>query len=125
MSVMNTLNSIEITPVKLINGAITDYLVRIQTSIPLKNRDRILITTPPTVTFGPNSISCDPITPKAIGVGAVSCEIVDDISFAINLDKMTRNDVRNKKDGIFEIIVHGMKNPPNFRKSEVFSNIYI
>lgn len=121
---MNTLNSFEITPVKLINGAITDYLVRIQTFIPLKNRDRILITTPPTVTFGPN-ISCDPIKPKAIGVGAVSCEIVDDISFAINLDKMTINDKMNKKNGIFEIIVHGMKNPPNFRKSEVFSNIYI
>ena len=28
------------------------------------------------------------------------------------------------KEGSYEFIVHGMKNPPNFRKSELFTDIY-
>lgn len=31
----------------------------------------------------------------------------------------------DKQDGIFEFIVDGLKNPPNFRRSGQFSNIYM
>ena len=49
----------------------------------------------------------------------MTCEMIDNHSLAINLVKI------NKINGIFTIVVHGLKNPPNFRKSELFSNIYM
>ena len=119
MSNMNTLSSVEITPVELINGAITDYHVKVDSFVHIKNRDRILITTPPTVTFGKESLSCDPISPDPIGVTVVSCERIDDSTFAINFQEV------NQQEGRFEVMVHGIKNPPNFRKSGLFSNIYM
>lgn len=51
MAVMTSLTSITITPENLINGAVTDYIISIDTSVELKENDRILITTPPSVTF--------------------------------------------------------------------------
>ena len=68
MSVMNTMNGVEIIPLELINGEVTDYKIKIDTFVHLKNRDRIMLTTPPTVTFGPNSLSCRPVSPEPIGV---------------------------------------------------------
>lgn len=119
MAVMTSLTSITITPENLINGAVTDYIISIDTSVELKENDRILITTPPSVTFSAQGASCDPVFPDAIGVTEVTCEMIDNHSLAINLVKI------NKINGIFTIVVHGLKNPPNFRKSELFSNIYM
>ena len=119
MSEMNTLTSVEINPVALQNGAITEYRVTIDTFVHLKDKDRILITTPPTVTFGPESLSCAPMSPEPIGVTKVSCDRIDDSTFAINLTEV------NQETGIFEVMVDGIKNPPNFRKTGLFSNIYM
>lgn len=61
MDTMNALTGVEIEPQSLINGAITDYLLRIDTFVFLKDGDRILITNPPSVSFGPDGISCAPV----------------------------------------------------------------
>lgn len=117
MNEMNFLTGIEITPTSKVNGIVTDYKVKIDTFVYLDNRDRVLITTPPTIGFDIDGISCDPM-PNPVGVTEVSCENIDDQTFVITLQKVTR------PDGIFELLVHGMKNPPNFRRSSLFSNIY-
>mgnify|MGYP000238662547 CR=1 FL=1 len=77
MSVMNTLTSIEITPVELINGKVVEYRIKIDSFVNLKNRDRVMITTPETVTFGRDSLSCYPVEPEPIGVTKASCERID------------------------------------------------
>ena len=77
MNEMNSLTSIEITPASQINGIVTDYIVKIDTFVYLENRDRVLITTPPTIGFDIDGISCDPM-PNPVGVTWVSCENIDD-----------------------------------------------
>ena len=119
MSKMNQMTGVEITPLVLINGLVTDYLIKIDTFVHLKNQDRIIITTPPTVTFGQESLSCRPVSPDPIGVTKCSAERNDDKTFVVNLSEV------DKQSGIFEMIVTGIKNPPNFRKSGLFSNIYM
>ena len=81
------------------------------------NGDRLLLTLPPTVGFGPEGISCDPADP-ALGLTKVSCESIDRSSFAITLDEI------QYQAGQFALTVHGMKNPPNYRRSALFSNIF-
>ena len=88
MNIMNTLTGLEIIPQSLINGAVTDYLIRIDSFVFLKDNDRILITNPPTVSFGPNGISCAPATPEK-GVSQATCEVVDNDSFSISTSKVT------------------------------------
>lgn len=119
MSKMNILTGLEITPLQLINGEITEYKIKIDTFVYLKDRDRIVITTPPTVTFGPDTLSCRPASPAPIGVTECSAERTDATTFAVILQKV------NQDAGVFEVIVNGIKNPPNFRKSGLFSNIYM
>lgn len=51
MSNMNTLKAINIQAESKINGAITDYIMEIESDVELKDGDRILITTPKTVGF--------------------------------------------------------------------------
>lgn len=51
------------------------------------------------------------------GVTESICEVVDSDSFTVSLKKVTQ------EEGIFEVLVSGMKNPPNFRKSGLFSDI--
>ena len=63
MDTMNTLTGVEIVPRSQVNGAVTDYLLRIDSFVFLKDGDRILITNPPTVGFGPNGITCAPVEP--------------------------------------------------------------
>ena len=77
-----------------------------------------MFTTPPNVGFGSNGISCDPIAPTAIGVNEIFCEITDEGSFAVTFSKIA------DRTGFYEFTVHGMKNPPNFRKSELFTEIF-
>ena len=117
MSLMNTLTGIEITAADLTNGAVTDYRMKLITLVHLKDEDRIMLTTPPTILFGPNGITCLAVTPDAIGVIEASCEVIDEHSFAVSLSEISQ------QDGIFELIVSGMKNPPNFRRSGLFSDI--
>ena len=119
MSKMNELTKLEIEPLDLTNGAVTDYLVRIDSFVYLKDNDRLMITNPETVGFGPDGITCHPTRPDPLGVSAVSCEKISDTSFEVNVEKLTQ------QDGIFELIVHGLKNPPNFRKSGLFSDIFM
>ena len=76
MKEMNKLTSIEITPTSQINGIVTDYKVKIDSFVHLENRDRVLITTPPTVGFDLDGISCDAM-PVPVGVTEVSCENID------------------------------------------------
>lgn len=88
MDIMNTLTGLEIVPQSLINGAVTDYLIRIDTFVFLKDEDKILITNPPTVSFGPDGISCGPSDPEQ-GVTESTCEVLDVNSFAVSLSKVT------------------------------------
>ena len=101
------------------NGEVTGYDVVFDSFVHLKDDDRILLTTPPTVGFSPSGISCEPSKPEAKGVTKVSCETVDDHSFAVSLQKI------DQEAGTFSFTVNGMQNPPNFRKSDLFSNIYM
>lgn len=124
MSVMNDMTSMKISPINLvdgavINGATTDYKIEMDSFVYLHDEDRILITTPPSIGFGPEGISCDPATPDPLGVSTVSCESIDEAIFAVTLKKV------DQKKGKFEIIVHGMKNPPNFRTPKLFSDIFM
>lgn len=119
MSVMNTLTSVDLTPVSLVNGAVTEYRLRIDTFVHLMNKDRIMITTPKTVTFGPESLECYAVSPEPIGVLQASCERIDEETFAVILQEI------DKQAGVFEVMVYGIKNPPNYRKSGLFSNIYM
>ena len=124
MTVMNSLTSMSIQATNLvdgaiINGAITDYKIEMDSFVYLKDQDRILITNPPSIGFGPDGISCDPATPDPLGVSNVSCESIDEEAFAVTLQKV------DQKKGKFEIIVHGMKNPPNFRTPQLFSDIFM
>ena len=115
---MNELKGIEITPLDLTNGAVTDYTIKVNSFVHLKNRDRISITTPPNIGFGPQGISCAPAKPSPIGVTQTSCENIDTQTFVVTFDEV------NQEEGDFEVIVSGMKNPPNFRKTGLFSDIF-
>ena len=58
MSVMNDMTSMKISPINLvdgavINGATTDYKIEMDSFVYLHDEDRILITTPPSIGFGP------------------------------------------------------------------------
>jgi hypothetical protein len=117
MSVMNTLTGMEIVAADLTNGAVTDYRIKLDTFVHLKDEDRILITTPPNIGFGPNGISCSGVTPDAIGVIEAACEVIDENIFSVSVSEISQ------LNGIFELIVSGMKNPPNFRRSGLFSDI--
>lgn len=76
-----------------------------------------MITTPPQVGFGPNGLSCHVADPDAIGVTSVQCENIDEKTLAVTFLTIDR------RDGAFEFIVDGLKNPPNFRRSGLFSDI--
>lgn len=68
--------------------------------------------------FGPEGLSCSAVEPKR-GVVDVACENLDDKTLAVSLLKLS------SKEGSFEFKIGGMKNPPNFRRSALFSNIYM
>ena len=116
MNVMNELSSLDITAADLTNGAVTDYKIKLNSFVEIQQNDRLFITTPPSVGFGPKGISCSAVTPN-LGVTAASCEVVDSNQISVKLIDITR------ANGQFELIVSGMKNPPNFRKSGLFSDI--
>ena len=81
---MNTIPQFTLTPSNLINGNVNDYIVSLESNVWLEDGDRLLFTTPDTVSFGPNGISCDPIdldTP--VGVSKVHCETIDAISAVV------------------------------------------
>ena len=118
MSEMNTIPTIEITPKSLINGEVTDYHIKLESNVWLQDLDRVLFTTPESVGFGSDGISCDPISPTAIGVNEIFCEITDEGSFAVTFSKIA------DRTGLYEFTVHGIKNPPNFRKSGLFKDIF-
>ena len=117
MSEMNTIPEISITPASLINGDINDYHITLKSDVLLKNEDRLILTTPESVGFGSDGISCDPVGPASIGVSKIHCEGTDSGSFVVTFAEV------DYELGEYEFIVHGMKNPPNFRKSGLFSNI--
>ena len=75
MTEMNSLTSMEMVPANLINGAVTDYHIKFDSFVHLEDGDRVLITTPPTIGFGPNGVSCKPIESAAVGVIETSCEL--------------------------------------------------
>ena len=116
MNVMNELTSLDITPVDLTNGAITDYRIKIDSFVEIQQNDRLFITTPATVGFGPKGITCSAVSPN-VGVTAAFCEVIDSNQLSVKLLDIT------KANGIFELIVSGMRNPPNFLKSGLFSDI--
>ena len=116
---MNDLKGLDIHVDDLSNGAVTAYQFKIDTFVYLKNNDRILITTPPQVGFGKDGLSCYPVKPDPIGVTKVQCENIDEETFVVSLTNV------DKQDGIFEFMVDGLKNPPNFRRSGLFSNIFM
>lgn len=118
MTNVNTLKAMDVQALSQINGAITDYIIEIESDVELKDRDRILITTPKTVGFSTKGITCDAAVPP-IGVSEISCESIDEYSLAVNFKKVDQN------LGNFKFIVHGMKNPPNFRRSGLFTNIFM
>ena len=118
MNKMNTIPQIQITPSNLINGNVNDYHVSLESYVWLEDEDRLLFTTPESVGFGPNGISCDPIDQAPIGVSKVHCETTDASSFVVTFQKV------DYKEGKFEFIIHGMKNPPNFRRSDLFKDIF-
>ena len=65
---MSELKAFDIHVDDLSNGAVTAYKFKIDTFLYLKDQDRILITTPPTVGFGQEGLSCEPVQPDPIGV---------------------------------------------------------
>ena len=117
MSVMNTMTGIEIKPVDLTNGLVTEYIITIDTFVFLGDRDLLLIKTPEEVGFGPDGLGCKAVSPAPVGVTECSAETNDNESFFVQLDEIARH------AGIFEVAVSGLKNPPNFRRSGLFSNI--
>ena len=84
MTEMNTLSSLAIVATNLTNGAVTDYHVSLDSFVHIKDQDRILLTTPSQIGFGPNGLTCKPVEP-AVGVTAVSCESIDANTFAVTL----------------------------------------
>lgn len=46
MTEMNKLTAMEITAKSLVNGAVTDYTIKLDSFVHVKDQDRILITTP-------------------------------------------------------------------------------
>ena len=78
-----------------------------------------MITTPPSVSFGPDGLSCLTKEPDAIGVTQISCENINEQTFVVSFVNIER------PDGVFEFTVDGLKNPPNFRRSDSFSNIFL
>ena len=119
MNKMNELTDLSLYVEDLTNGAVTDYEVTISSFVYLKDNDRVQITNPPQVKFGQDGISCRPAEPDQVGVIGVNCETLDDSSFAVSLTQV------DKLEGDFKFIVSGLKNPPNFRTSGKFSNIYM
>jgi hypothetical protein len=119
MNQMNDLTALDVHVNDLSNGAVTAYKFKIDTFVYLKDADRLLVTLPPTVGFGPNGISCRPATPDPVGITDVSCENIDEKTFYVQLARV------DKQNGIFEFFVDGMKNPPNYRTSGKFSNIFM
>lgn len=75
MTEMNSLTSLEMVPASLVNGAVTDYHIKFDSFVHLADGDRVLITTPPTIGFGPSGVSCKPIEAAAVGVTETSCEL--------------------------------------------------
>ena len=118
MTEMNTIPEIAITPSNLINGSVNDYHISLSSNVWLFDGDRLIVTTPESVGFGPDGISCDPIEAAPIGVSKLHCESIDEGSFAVTFEKV------DDRIGKYEFTVHGMKNPPNFRRSSLFSEIF-
>ena len=118
MSQMNKMTAMSIQSLSPINGAITDYTMEIESFVELQDLDRLLITTPSAIGFSVDGISCEAADPP-VGASEVTCESIDKQSLAVSLTKVDR------KDGIFKFIVHGMKNPPNFRKTGLFRDIFM
>lgn len=97
----------------------TGYTFTLDSFVTLKDQDRVMITTPPTVSFGPDGLTCSPISPDPVGVTGVSCEIVDANNISVQFQSVTQ------ETGKFSWVISGMKNPPNFRRSDLFSDIYM
>lgn len=119
MNKMNEMTGLELFVGDLTNGAVTDYEFTLDTFVYLKDKDRVRITVPPQVGFGKNGLTCRPSEPDVVGVTEVACEMLDDKSFVVQLNKV------DKLEGEFKFIVNGLKNPPNFRRSGEFSNIFM
>ena len=63
MDTMNTLTAVEIVPTSLVNGDVTDYTIKIDSVVHLADGDKILISNPDSVGFGPDGITCKPTDP--------------------------------------------------------------
>jgi len=51
MSINGEINSVRITPLSKVNGAVTNYTVTITSPVPLKDGDQFLFTFPPEIDF--------------------------------------------------------------------------
>lgn len=68
MTDINELNQVSVTPVSLINGATTNYVITVNVKTPLYNTDKFTLTFPSQITL-PTSAICAAGT----GVTAVTC----------------------------------------------------
>ena len=76
---------LEVSVDDLSNGAVTAYQFKLDSALWLADADRLLITTPPQVGFGPDGISCRVAEPDAVGVTSVGCENIDAETLAVSL----------------------------------------
>lgn len=116
MSTMNSMAGLQVEHLSKTNGAVDQYKFTLDSSIPLKDGDRVHFKLPEELSLALR-VECRAADPP-VGALAVSCSGVDK-SVWVNLDELDR------ETGKFEFVVDGIKNAPSFRETGSFSEVYM
>jgi len=109
--------SIKVDPVSEINGAVTSYMVSLQSSIMLVTGDQLTFTLPAEVSISEDKFDCALTT----NLEAISCTPINS-NTGINL-VLTVPGGTLPKNSIIEFVITGLINPPSTKPSSSFTDV--